>query len=190
MGRTDLRVEPPGDARQLRARRVRAVGSVSCQSQREPGAAQLTSAVFRRNQRLAMRARSPADGARIAVERAAVIVAARHLNEHALWVIELQIRVPSPAVQAAGAVDSACVLGACADADQLDIGRSSARLLVVIAAPALGDRKSTRLNSSHVEISYAVFCLKKKKINIKICYLYFYSFRQKLRQSMQLLNKF
>src|SRR5690349_22200665 len=32
--------------------------------------------------------------------------------------------------------------------------------------PALSlgvDRKSTRLNSSHVEISYAVFCLKKKK---------------------------
>src|SRR5690349_22884063 len=28
-----------------------------------------------------------------------------------------------------------------------------------------GDRKSTRLNSSHVEISYAVFCLKKKKKN-------------------------
>src|SRR5690349_23852662 len=27
------------------------------------------------------------------------------------------------------------------------------------------DRKSTRLNSSHVEISYAVFCLKKKKEN-------------------------
>src|SRR5690606_31472428 len=27
------------------------------------------------------------------------------------------------------------------------------------------DRKSTRLNSSHVKISYAVFCLKKKKIN-------------------------
>src|SRR5438874_9375316 len=29
------------------------------------------------------------------------------------------------------------------------------------------DRKSTRLNSSHVEISYAVFCLKKKKRNKK-----------------------
>src|SRR2546421_4817873 len=28
---------------------------------------------------------------------------------------------------------------------------------------ALGDRKSTRLNSSHDQISYAVFCLKKKK---------------------------
>src|SRR3712207_9571073 len=29
----------------------------------------------------------------------------------------------------------------------------------------LVDRKSTRLNSSHANISYAVFCLKKKKIN-------------------------
>src|SRR5438874_6908052 len=32
----------------------------------------------------------------------------------------------------------------------------------VVFVPAV-DRKSTRLNSSHVEISYAVFCLKKKK---------------------------
>src|SRR5690349_23504032 len=32
-----------------------------------------------------------------------------------------------------------------------------------LAQRLLGDRKSTRLNSSHVEISYAVFCLKKKK---------------------------
>src|SRR2546427_6072187 len=30
-------------------------------------------------------------------------------------------------------------------------------------APGLRDRKSTRLNSSHSQISYAVFCLKKKK---------------------------
>src|SRR3982750_2238345 len=30
-------------------------------------------------------------------------------------------------------------------------------------APRAGDRKSTRLNSSHDQISYAVFCLKKKK---------------------------
>src|SRR5688572_32315998 len=30
------------------------------------------------------------------------------------------------------------------------------------------DRKSTRLNSSHSQISYAVFCLKKKKENKKI----------------------
>src|SRR5438034_3686208 len=32
-------------------------------------------------------------------------------------------------------------------------------------AKTLGDRKSTRLNSSHTVISYAVFCLKKKKRN-------------------------
>src|SRR5205807_6859256 len=31
------------------------------------------------------------------------------------------------------------------------------------AGPATSDRKSTRLNSSHLVISYAVFCLKKKK---------------------------
>src|SRR5256885_6333675 len=31
---------------------------------------------------------------------------------------------------------------------------------------AVGDRKSTRLNSSHLVISYAVFCLKKKKITL------------------------
>src|SRR3989442_5512884 len=35
-----------------------------------------------------------------------------------------------------------------------------------LAAPdPAADRKSTRLNSSHVRISYAVFCLKKKKIH-------------------------
>src|SRR2546426_10684372 len=33
-------------------------------------------------------------------------------------------------------------------------------------ALATGDRKSTRLNSSHLVISYAVFCLKKKKCKI------------------------
>src|SRR2546430_3619495 len=32
--------------------------------------------------------------------------------------------------------------------------------------PADRDRKSTRLNSSHSQISYAVFCLKKKKIEL------------------------
>src|SRR6266704_5039478 len=34
-------------------------------------------------------------------------------------------------------------------------------------AGAQRDRKSTRLNSSHVSISYAVFCLKKKKTQIR-----------------------
>src|SRR2546430_9857959 len=36
-------------------------------------------------------------------------------------------------------------------------------------AAAASDRKSTRLNSSHSQISYAVFCLKKKKYAIEYC---------------------
>src|SRR5690349_23404026 len=47
-------------------------------------------------------------------------------------------------------------------------GGGGASMLRVVAVHAVEgfeelDRKSTRLNSSHVEISYAVFCLKKKK---------------------------
>src|SRR5205085_9587511 len=45
---------------------------------------------------------------------------------------------------------------------------AQARLVALIQEAAVkptprGDRKSTRLNSSHSQISYAVFCLKKKK---------------------------
>src|SRR3712207_7720243 len=36
-----------------------------------------------------------------------------------------------------------------------------------LGAEAAADRKSTRLNSSHANISYAVFCLKKKKNYLK-----------------------
>src|SRR5437773_6207684 len=36
-----------------------------------------------------------------------------------------------------------------------------------LAEGVISDRKSTRLNSSHITISYAVFCLKKKKKKIK-----------------------
>src|SRR5258708_7317216 len=43
-----------------------------------------------------------------------------------------------------------------------EAGSGIARLIAAPAA-ALADRKSTRLNSSHQIISYAVFCLKKKK---------------------------
>src|SRR5690349_22095266 len=52
-------------------------------------------------------------------------------------------------------------LDGCPGKDQVDgeAGTDTA----VFSKHDLLDRKSTRLNSSHVEISYAVFCLKKKK---------------------------
>src|SRR3712207_9070345 len=50
-----------------------------------------------------------------------------------------------------------------------DFGGSNPSLATIAEAPGHGrglDRKSTRLNSSHANISYAVFCLKKKKNTI------------------------
>src|SRR2546430_8294879 len=52
---------------------------------------------------------------------------------------------------------------AAAAADRAHAARRRARSA---AAAARSDRKSTRLNSSHSQISYAVFCLKKKKKKI------------------------
>src|SRR2546430_3751555 len=50
-----------------------------------------------------------------------------------------------------------------------ELGRLWPRGLVfsAIVAVCLLDRKSTRLNSSHSQISYAVFCLKKKKQSVR-----------------------
>src|SRR5204863_7399048 len=50
--------------------------------------------------------------------------------------------------------------------EAIGLGRSDA---VIRLGSGRSDRKSTRLNSSHVEISYAVFCLKKKNNNY-YCY--------------------
>src|SRR5690606_22088431 len=52
------------------------------------------------------------------------------------------------------------VLGALGLADHVRGARPREEVVVLVR---VGDRKSTRLNSSHVKISYAVFCLKKKK---------------------------
>src|SRR5690554_7294780 len=55
--------------------------------------------------------------------------------------------------------------------DEDNVAKVAANLDVEFKPSAKGvsviDRKSTRLNSSHVRISYAVFCLKKKIINIQ-----------------------
>src|SRR2546430_5621380 len=61
-----------------------------------------------------------------------------------------------------------------------DDSRSAARLLLDLRRKAketgdrsvLVDRKSTRLNSSHSQNSYAVFCLKKKKNTLRATQLY------------------
>src|SRR5437870_9615403 len=70
------------------------------------------------------------------------------------------MRMATPAVRAAppAALLTACFAGGCdgGAAGARDRQPQSARLA------RRRDRKSTRLNSSHVAISYAVFCLKKK----------------------------
>src|SRR3712207_7690656 len=50
--------------------------------------------------------------------------------------------------------------------DELWIGQRNTPNQVILKDPSLLDRKSTRLNSSHANISYAVFCLKKKTIHL------------------------
>src|SRR5690606_22642224 len=68
---------------------------------------------------------------------------------------------------ALGLLDRVHVIGvdlARGDLAQGKHGRLVVGLAVVqLRLDAVGDRKSTRLNSSHVKISYAVFCLKKKR---------------------------
>src|SRR5690606_41218067 len=53
--------------------------------------------------------------------------------------------------------------------DDIYVGGRLHELIPKLLA-VIGDRKSTRLNSSHVKISYAVFCLKKKKKKYKQIY--------------------
>src|SRR5260221_6729989 len=49
-----------------------------------------------------------------------------------------------------------------ADASVMGEGDRLLQVFLNLLRNAIGDRKSTRLNSSHTVISYAVFCLKKK----------------------------
>src|SRR5215469_18117836 len=53
-------------------------------------------------------------------------------------------------------------------------GCSSPMIIFISVVLPTPDRKSTRLNSSHVEISYAVFCLKKKKVLSTIIFISIY----------------
>src|SRR3712207_6938831 len=69
-------------------------------------------------------------------------------------------------------VDSAscsdCAITHLADWSQLnlmDAFKNGSLKYMFVVVPKQKDRKSTRLNSSHANISYAVFCLKKKIMN-------------------------
>src|SRR5256885_11060400 len=62
----------------------------------------------------------------------------------------------------AGRIGGPAAGGDTVEAKREGVGHDGAHL-VDRDAQLLGDRKSTRLNSSHLVISYAVFCLKKKK---------------------------
>src|SRR5258708_32045437 len=48
------------------------------------------------------------------------------------------------------------------------LAKNGRRRIELVGTGAVRDRKSTRLNSSHQIISYAVFCLKKKKSNHRV----------------------
>src|SRR5438874_10066734 len=74
-----------------------------------------------------------------------------------------------PIFPAAAAVPLKSAVDVAQNGPIMENADSSARLRNAVCGTVevAKDRKSTRLNSSHVEISYAVFCLKKKKNNTK-----------------------
>src|SRR5256885_3737544 len=109
-------------------------------------------------QRGAMRARVGGAGVPEAAEapvRVAVTGGAVEPGDH----------VPGGEAEGAGVVVAG---GAAADkARVIDLrrfpGEGAVAGIALLGGRGVGDRKSTRLNSSHLVISYAVFCLKKKK---------------------------
>src|SRR3989475_1648336 len=82
----------------------------------------------------------PLDAAQVR-ERVLLVAVGDHLDRSEMILVELSNTEPNPRGK-----------------QTVDISAEQKR-----AEDLLGDRKSTRLNSSHSQISYAVFCLKKKK---------------------------
>src|SRR5436309_12691908 len=85
----------------------------------------------------------------------------RHPPRSTLFPYTTLFRSSSSVVDESGAVLTSSVLLLLYARPTVPSATSSARLSP--KSRPRGDRKSTRLNSSHVKISYAVFCLKKKK---------------------------
>src|SRR2546426_2350887 len=70
-------------------------------------------------------------------------------------------------VTAASAIAGAALLPAVATANRRPARPADGTVVLFQGDSITEDRKSTRLNSSHLVISYAVFCLKKKKITYR-----------------------
>src|SRR5205085_9577330 len=87
--------------------------------------------------------------------RSSDLVHLEALAPAAVDVIEHPLQGPQPAEQAVHGILVEAAVARRGD-DVLHRGHAA------FGAAFLGDRKSTRLNSSHSQISYAVFCLKKK----------------------------
>src|SRR5215469_18444994 len=115
------------------------------------------------------------DGATLLSSDHVVITAAKTITSVAMAQGAHDFRVDAAVVAGATSVDATATISSCSFRSCALCTRSSRsfwRQLCTIRARLAGipgcnaltkDRKSTRLNSSHVEISYAVFCLKKKK---------------------------
>src|SRR5690606_42052784 len=69
---------------------------------------------------------------------------------------------PPPSARATSSASSATTPPAAPPPPRTPSSRSRLRIPSTRGSKRASDRKSTRLNSSHVKISYAVFCLKKK----------------------------
>src|SRR5690554_7172973 len=84
---------------------------------------------------------------------------------HRIYTSIIQPKVLSKALMRAdiviGAVRSPFGKTPCIVSEEMVSNMKTGAIIIDVS---IEDRKSTRLNSSHVRISYAVFCLKKKKI--------------------------
>src|SRR3712207_7676013 len=72
----------------------------------------------------------------------------------------------APASTGSASATSSSPIEGCGGGGSQRDGSSAGRHHARLADHPYSDRKSTRLNSSHANISYAVFCLKKKKYTV------------------------
>src|SRR2546430_12479507 len=85
-----------------------------------------------------------------------------------IYTLSLHDALPISSSRSTSASVSICARRRCSRENRRAFSRATAAWLVSVARNSISDRKSTRLNSSHSQISYAVFCLKKKNKHQRI----------------------